>query len=198
MPVSLNVEHPEENEVSVAPRYLADGTGWIWVRGRGNRLTIADPFAAGDSVFELAGGAAVTVEAGCNLGGLQVHALCGGAAVTIGPRTSFNAVSQITVHEPARVTIGADCLFGVGCQISASDVHKVLDARTRARLNPAADIVIEDHVWVSPRTGIFRGAHVGRDSVVGFGSVVKGRFPPGVMLAGVPAAIVKRGITWEF
>lgn len=198
MPVCVDVEHPDDNSILLSPEFLAHGSGLVSVRGRGNTIRIDEPYAAGASHFHLTGGATVTVGPGCNLGGVVVHALAEGAAVEIGEGTSFNAVTQITVHEAARVSIGAHCLFGAECYIAASDVHKILDAKTGERLNLARDIELGDHVWVSARCAIFRGSIIGRDSVVGYGSVVKGTFPPGAMLAGVPARLVKEGITWLF
>lgn len=198
MPVRVEVEHPGENSIDLSPEFVAGGAGLVSVRGRGNTVRIGDPFGAGTASFFLTGGATIVAGRGCNLGGVVVHALAEGATVEIGERTSFNAVTLITVHERARVSIGADCLFGADCYIAASDVHKILDGRTRKRLNPAADIVVEDHVWVSARCAIFRGSLIGRDSVVGYGAVVKGRFPQAAVLAGVPARVVKRRITWEF
>lgn len=197
MPTVVEIEHPEANSVTLSERFLAEGHGRVRVTGTGNQLRIEEPLIAGGSTVVLTGGASVAVEAGCNLGRLEIHALAPGAVVAVGARCSFNAFSQITAHEPARVTIGADCLFGHDCNLAASDVHQILDARTGARLNPASDILIGDHVWLGPRVAVLRGSAIGRDSVVGLGSVVKGSFPPNCVLAGAPARVINRGITWR-
>ncbi|WP_375407949.1 acyltransferase, partial [uncultured Methylobacterium sp.] len=69
---------------------------------------------------------------------------------------------------------------------------------TGDRVNPAADIAIGDHVWAAADVTILRNAVIGRDSIVGMRSVVRDAFPPNVSLAGIPARVVRTGVTWEF
>jgi acetyltransferase-like isoleucine patch superfamily enzyme len=109
----------------------------------------------------------------------------------------FNAVTHITAHEPAEIRIGNNCLFGPDCSVTSSDVHKIFDRDTNERLNPAGDITIGNRVWFGARAVIFHKSRIGDDSVVGWGSVVKGEFPANVMLAGAPARVIKTGIRWE-
>ena len=198
MPVHVNVEHPADNIVTLSSKYLAESSGIVEIRGKGNRIYVEDPLFANTAKFFLAHGATVIVKMDSNLNDLQVHALAPGATIEIGPWCSFSSGVLITAHEPSRIDIGAFCLFGSDCRIASSDVHKVLDVTTRERLNPPGDIVVGAHVWAAPSVTILRNALIGSDSIIGTGSLVRDAFPPNVSLAGWPARIVRTGVTWEF
>ncbi len=198
MPVQVSVDHPHDNDVTLSPKYLAASSGTVEIRGKGNRIYIEDPLFANSARFFLANGATVIVRMDSNLNDLQVHALAPGATIEIGPWCSFSSGVLITAHEPSRIEIGAFCLFGSDCRIASSDVHKVLDLTTQERLNPPGDILLGEHVWAAPGVTILRNAVVGRDSVIGAGSLVRDVFPPNVSLAGLPARIVRTGVTWAF
>ena len=49
-----------------------------------------------------------------------------------------------------------------------------------------------DDVWVATKCVITRGTDIGSHSVVGAGAVVRGSFPPFVVVGGVPAKVLKR------
>src|SRR5690606_37571054 len=53
------------------------------------------------------------------------------------------------------------------------------------------------HVWLARRSVCLGGTRIGAGSVVGFGSIVKGRFPNNVVIAGSPARVVRKDIAWE-
>ena len=51
-------------------------------------------------------------------------------------------------------------------------------------------IVIEDDVWLAANVIILSGAHIGKGSIIGSGSVVRGVIPPYSIAIGNPAKIV--------
>ena len=53
-------------------------------------------------------------------------------------------------------------------------------------------VIIGDGSWIGINTTILQGSTIGRNSVVGAGSVVKGKFPDYSVIAGNPARIIKR------
>ena len=198
MPVRLDIEFPDDNQIDLSPKFLTESDAVVTVRGRGNRLCVESPLVANSARLTLSGGAVIVIRMDSNLNGLTVSALADGAVVEIGAWCSFNGQSVITAHERAKITIGAFGLFGHGCRFAASDVHKVIDVASRERLNPPGDISIGEHVWAADNVTVLRNAVIGCDSVVGTGSLVRNAFPPNVSLAGVPARIVRTGVTWEF
>ena len=50
---------------------------------------------------------------------------------------------------------------------------------------------IEDNVFVGSRSIILKGVTIGKDSVIGAGSVVVRSIPPGVIAAGNPAKVIR-------
>ena len=120
-----------------------------------------------------------------------------GLTLSIGANTSMRN-SYLLVQEGADLTIGADCLFSREVEIRTSDAHSLVEAATGKRLNKSAAVLIGDHVWVGARSFISKGSVIPSHSVVGAMSFVNKRFESeGVVLAGVPARVVREGITWH-
>lgn len=67
------------------------------------------------------------------------------------------------------------------------------------RINPSKDVNIGDHVWIGNKTIILKGSEIADDSIVGSGAVVSGKYTDNnVVIAGNPAKIIKRDITWKY
>jgi acetyltransferase-like isoleucine patch superfamily enzyme len=86
-----------------------------------------------------------------------------------------------------RVTVGANTI------ITDTDFHPLNpQMRQRAPLNGAtAPVVIEDDVFIGMNSLILKGVTIGRDSVIGAGSVVTHNIPAGVVAAGNPARVIR-------
>jgi acetyltransferase-like isoleucine patch superfamily enzyme len=59
------------------------------------------------------------------------------------------------------------------------------------RLIKAEKIVVEDHAWIGAHATILPGVRIGRGAIVGAGAVVSRDVPPGSIVAGVPARVVR-------
>jgi acetyltransferase-like isoleucine patch superfamily enzyme len=106
--------------------------------------------------------------------------------------------SYVLVQENCNVSIGKDCLISRGVEIRTSDAHSLIDAQTGQRLNLPGSVSIGDHVWIGTRALISKGSTISANSVVGAMSFVSESFDePGVVIAGVPAKIVRRGVDWR-
>jgi acetyltransferase-like isoleucine patch superfamily enzyme len=92
-----------------------------------------------------------------------------------------------------RITIGDNVAVGANSTIVDSDFHP-LSPEERKR-HPAdgktATVVVADDVFIGMNCLILKGVTVGRGSVIGAGSVVTRDVPPGVIVAGNPARIIK-------
>ncbi len=55
-----------------------------------------------------------------------------------------------------------------------------------------SEVVIEDNVWLGEMVSVLPGSYIGFGSVIGAGSVVKGRIPPRSIAVGVPAKVIKQ------
>ena len=59
-------------------------------------------------------------------------------------------------------------------------------------------VVIGYHVWIGNRAILLKGVHIPNDCIIGTASVVTKRFEEEhVCIAGVPAKIVKRDVSWN-
>jgi len=111
-----------------------------------------------------------------------------GAHLEIGERTLVNFGTSIVALE--RVEIGAHCHIGPQCIIMDNAFHE-MDPERRLEEPPSDPIVIEDNVWLGARVIVMPGVTIGRDSVVGAGSIVTRDVPPRVFAAGVPATVIR-------
>lgn len=114
----------------------------------------------------------------------------GGGVARVGAHTLLNGC---WLGATRSVTVGDWCLIS-DCDISDSDFHN-LPPRLRHH-RPAleaafAPVVIGRNAWVGARAMVLKGVHVGDDSVVGAGAVVREDVPAGVVVAGNPARVVK-------
>ena len=116
--------------------------------------------------------------------------------ITIGENTRIYQGVLLAAMEGTALSIGAQCMIASDCQLRTGDSHSVTDLHGR-RLNPAEDIIIDDHVWCGTRVLCLAGSVIPRDSIIGAGALVNRRFSErNVVVAGVPARVVKRGVDW--
>ena len=139
------------------------------------------------------------IELGQNCVGINVDLYASdGSSINIGNMVHFAGEVKIASLEGKQVCIGDDCLFSSGIRVRNGDSHSIID-QTKKRINPAADIIIGQHVWVGQQVIILKGAMLDRDCVVGIRSLVTGkRFEAGSIIAGSPAQVIKKGVTWDY
>jgi maltose O-acetyltransferase len=122
-------------------------------------------------------------------GAVRLQARGPEAVVAVGEGTSFSNNVQVIAEKS--VSIGRRCLIGDAVLIFDSDFHH-LSAEGRHTLpGAAAPVVLEDNVFVGSRAIILKGVTIGKDSVIGAGSVVVRSIPPGVIAAGNPAKVIR-------
>lgn len=120
-----------------------------------------------------------------------------GCTIEIRHNTTAEDISISAAENGRAVRVGADCMFSSQVHITTTDSHSVLDAGTKQRINPAGDVIIGDHVWVGAGVRILKGVRVGDNSVIGAGSIVTKDIPCNTVVAGIPARVIKEGVTWE-
>lgn len=106
----------------------------------------------------------------------------------------INAGTQIRCME--RIKIGDGCAIGRNVMIMDFDAHDIFYS-DGTRNNLTKPICIEDHVWIGAGATILKGVTLGEGCVVGAGSVVTKSVPPHTIVAGNPARIIKKDITWK-
>lgn len=128
--------------------------------------------------------------------------------------SNFKIGQNTTIYEllsrayyNTNLVIGNDCMFSVGIKMYAGDGHAIFDVETgeRINLNESDDglenekytISIGDHVWIGADVKILNGSNVGSGSIVGLGTVVKGKFPNNCSIVGNPAKIGRKNVAWS-
>ena len=69
--------------------------------------------------------------------------------------------------------------------------HPVEPGPRRDKWEGSAPITLEDNVWLGGGVVVLPGVTIGRDTVVGAGSVVTRDLPAGVVAVGNPARVVR-------
>ncbi len=72
-----------------------------------------------------------------------------------------------------------------------------MDAESGKILNSVREMKIGNHCWVGRNVTILKNTKLADDTIVGFGAVVSSSFAEShTAIAGNPAKVVKKGITW--
>jgi len=94
-----------------------------------------------------------------------------------------------TMLDNAPIQIGANVMIGPNVQIYTA-AH-ALDADERIQgVETALPVTIEDRVWIGGGAIILPGVTIGREAIVGAGSVVTKDVPAGARVVGNPARIL--------
>ena len=87
------------------------------------------------------------------------------------------------------ITIGDDVLIGPGCTIVTAN-HAVDPVRRRKGYMRLKPVTIGDNVWIGAGVTICPGVTIGRDSVIGAGSVVVKDIPEDSVAVGNPCRVI--------
>lgn len=103
---------------------------------------------------------------------------------------NFYANYNLVILDCAKVTIGDNVLIGpnVGFYTAGHPLHFEL---RNEEWEFACPITIEDNVWIGGNVVLNPGVTVGRNSVVGSGSVVTKDIPANVVAAGNPCRVIR-------
>lgn len=111
-----------------------------------------------------------------------------GMLVEIGHRTFVNY--DCVLLDVARIEIGADCQIGPRVQLLCAK-HPLDPDRRKAGWESGAPIKVGDNCWIGAGAIVLPGVELGANSVVGAGAVVTRDVPPGAVVAGNPARVLR-------
>jgi maltose O-acetyltransferase len=111
-----------------------------------------------------------------------------GYPTKIGARVFANF--GLVILDAGPVTIGDDVQIGPNVQIVAA-THPLEPEARREKWESSAPISIGDNVWLGASVVVCPGVTIGRDSVVAAGAVVTKDVQAGVLVAGVPAQVIR-------
>ncbi len=188
----------EGNHIECEETSLASTKFEIW--GNNNRIVIGANCLFNNVTFHLEGDNH-QIEIGDNVdfniaGSIWFEDEYG--TLTIGSESTFENVHLAVTEPNSTLAIGRDCMFSYDIDVRTGDSHSVIYEEENKRTNYAQNISFGEHVWVASHCVILKGACVGSNSIVGTRSVVTKRFPnEGIVVAGNPAKIIKKGINWK-
>ena len=170
----------------------------INMRGKNNVVEIKDNCILRNSKIDIYGeDTYVLIDKNVIANGLHIWCEDKNSRVIIGKDTTFHGQIKLSCIEGTEISIGDDCMFSSNIDIVTGDSHSIIDL-SRNRINPSKNIVIEDHVWIGQKNTILKGAYISKNSIVGAGSVVSKQFEKdNVIIAGVPARVIKEDINWD-
>lgn len=103
-----------------------------------------------------------------------------GAIINIGAKIGPQTMIDMGVVLGGRAEVGARCHVGAGAVLAG-----VVEPPS------AQPVVVEDDVLIGANAVVLEGVRIGAGAIVAAGSVVTKDVPPGVVVAGVPAKIIK-------
>lgn len=106
------------------------------------------------------------------------------AKITIGNNCGF---SGTVIGAALKITFGDNVRCGANTMITDSDWHSD-DSRT----GKDAPVIIDDNVWLGYGVKVLKGVHIGKNSVIGAGSIVTKDIPANVIAAGNPCRVIKQ------
>ena len=104
-----------------------------------------------------------------------------GAILNIGAVVGKGTMIDMGAVLGGRATVGERCHIGAGAVLAG-----VIEPAS------AQPVIIEDDVLIGANAVVIEGVRVGKGSVVAAGSIVIQDVPEGVVVAGVPARVVKQ------
>ena len=117
------------------------------------------------------------------------------SSLTIGEGTFIASARMVLLNTD--VKIGAGGLWSDEILIQGSDQHGIIDLKTKSIINGGRrSVEIGRHVWIGRRAIISKDIKIGAGSIVGTGAIVTKDVPSSVIVAGTPAKVIRRDVSW--
>ena len=104
-----------------------------------------------------------------------------GNHVSIGHGVFINATAEVHIGDNTMISTGC-VLHTAGHNLADADLHESVEAKP---------ISIGSNCWIASNSTVLGGVTVGDRAIVGAGSVVTRDVEPGMVVAGIPAKVIK-------
>lgn len=140
----------------------------------------------------------ITIGENCKIGrNCKLYLFGNNLELTIGDGTTFNHDDELLVQEDnTKIIIGNDCMFSHHINVRTSDAHSIFSL-SGERINLAKNVIIGNHVWVTPHCVIQKGVTIKESAIIATGSIVTKDVPAHSVVAGMPAKVVRENIEWR-
>lgn len=116
------------------------------------------------------------------------------ARVYVGDNTYLADFSNVLAIQ--EVNIGKNCAISWHVLFMDTSSHP-FGYKGEIPSTKVAPILVEDHVWIGCRAVILKGVTIGTGAIVANNAIVTKDVPPGTMVAGNPARVIKEDVIWE-
>jgi acetyltransferase-like isoleucine patch superfamily enzyme len=128
---------------------------------------------------------------------LDVRLSSPGNGFFLGAQCKSNGLNVIVEGGDMHACIGDDCMFAWGAAIRTSDLHGMVEMASGSWINRPESVHLEPHVWMGQDSLALAGAHLGFGSVIGAKALVKRQVPRYSIVGGVPARLLRSGVSWD-
>lgn len=112
-----------------------------------------------------------------------------GKHITIGKNLYANF--NLSIVDDAKVTIGDNVMFAPNVTLTTAGHPEEITKRIQG-LQYSLPIVIEDNVWIGTNVVVHPGVTIGKNSIIGSGSIVTKNIPDNVVAYGVPCKVIRK------
>lgn len=191
------------------------------IKGRDNKITYSGSILQ-SVIFDIVGNNnKILIESDCFLEGVTFFIRGNNHTISIGAGTKFFDKNEIVfedndgileigvnnkfygvhlaVTEPnSKIQIGNDCSFAYDIDLRTGDSHSIISLEESKRTNFAENISIGNNVWIAAHCTILKGVTLLEHTIVATRSLVTKSFnETNILIAGIPAKIKKKNITWS-
>jgi acetyltransferase-like isoleucine patch superfamily enzyme len=121
-------------------------------------------------------------------GSIEFQARYPNSRIKIGNDVATN--NNLMVCAANYIEIGDHSLIGQFVTIMDHDAHGISPDKRR-EVGEIGQVIIGRNAWLGNNVIIMKNTEIGENSIVAAGAVVAGKFPPNVIVGGVPAKIIK-------
>ncbi len=160
-----------------------------WLAKRGGGVVIGEGTLISPSSLINSRGQSLSIGSNCIISpGAQLQ-----GSVTVGNNSSVQAQTIIVGYSGGKISIGNNVRIAAQCMmVGANHVYKDPVRPIAQQGLAAADINIEDDVWIASGVRVMAGVRIGYGSVIGAGAVVTKDVPAMSIAVGVPAKVIAK------
>lgn len=168
----------------------------IRVRGSNNQIELQKGSVLINAKVEIHGNNHhVLIASGAYLEGTHIVVEDNHCVLSIGKNTFIGPSHLAVTEDECQLVIGNECMISSHVQVRTGDSHAIFDSGQR--INAAANVRIGNMVWLGEGCKVLKGVTLKDDTIVSTGSIVTKSFEGNVLIGGVPAKILKEGVSWS-
>ena len=104
---------------------------------------------------------------------------------------NFYTNHNVTILDGAKVSFGDNVFIAPNCVFSTAG-HAIDSEQRTKGLEIALPITVGNNVWIGTNVSVLPGVTIGKDTIIGAGSVVNKDIPEGVIAAGNPCRVIRK------